>query len=120
MPKLIKLDTFSDSRGNLTVLEKKIPFDIKRLFYIYGVDNSTRGLHRHKKTIQAVVCISGSCVIENDNGLEKSTYKLDKPNECLFLYPEDFHWMHKFSKDAILLVLASELFDPKDYIYEPY
>jgi hypothetical protein len=76
MPRLIDITTFSDMRGHLSVLEKNIPFDIKRVFYIYGVDNSTRGNHRHHKTIQAAICISGSCKISNDNGLEKEEFIL--------------------------------------------
>lgn len=120
MPKLIYLNTFSETRGSLTVIEKNIPFDVKRIFYIYGVDDSIRGKHRHHKTIQAAVCIAGSCIISNDTGKEKEDFILDVPNKCLILYPEDFHSMHHFTKDAILLVLASEYFDPEDYIYEPY
>ena len=55
MAHLIDLQTFTDKRGNLTVIEKVIPFDIKRVFYIYGVDDSTRGGHRHHNTIQAAI-----------------------------------------------------------------
>ena len=120
MADFIKIKTFSDQRGSLSVLEKEIPFDIKRVFYIYNVDDSVRGLHRHHKTIQAAVCIKGSCIISNDNGNKKEEFILDSPTKCLIINPEDFHWMHNFSKDAVLLVLASEFFDPKDYIYEPY
>ena len=120
MPEIIQLNSFSNKRGALTVIEKIIPFDIKRVFYIYGVDDSVRGMHRHHKTIQAAICISGSCIISNDNGNEKKEFLLDSPDKCLLLYPEDYHWMHKFTKNAILLVLASEYFDPQDYIYEPY
>ncbi len=120
MPRLIDIATFSDIRGHLSVLEKNIPFDIKRVFYIYGVDKSVRGNHRHHKTIQAAICISGSCKISNDSGLEKEDFILESPSKCLLLFPEDYHSMHDFSKDAILLVLASEFFDPQDYIYEPY
>ncbi len=120
MAKLIEIQTHRDERGKLSVLEKNIPFDIKRVFYIYDVDDSVRGKHRHHKTIQAAICIHGSCKITNDDSKTKTTYIMDKPNKCLFLYPEDYHWMHDFSKDAVLLVLASENFDPDDYIYEPY
>lgn len=120
MPKLIEIKTFKDERGSLTVLEDNIPFDIKRVFYIYDVDNSIRGNHRHHKTIQAAICIKGSCIIKNDNGNNKNEYLLDSPNKCLLLYPEDYHSMSSFKNDAILLVLASEKFDPEDYIYEPY
>jgi len=120
MPKLVHIQSFHEQRGSLTVLEKNIPFDIKRVFYIYNVDDSVRGKHRHHKTIQAAICIHGSCKISNDNGTEIEDFVLDSPEKCLFLYPEDYHWMYEFSKDAVLLVLASEFYDPKDYIYEPY
>lgn len=120
MAELINLTEFKDSRGKLTVIEKVIPFDIKRVFYIHEVDKSTRGNHRHHKTIQAVICLNGSCWIGNDNGTLKQDFILNSKNKCLILYPEDFHWMYNFSNDAILLVLASEYFDPNDYIYEPY
>ena len=120
MAHLINLKTFTDTRGNLTVIERTIPFDIKRIFYIYGVDSSIRGGHRHKKTIQAAICIQGSCIISNDNGIKKDVFHLDAPYKCLILAPEDWHQMHDFTKDAILMVIASENFDPEDYIYEPY
>jgi dTDP-4-dehydrorhamnose 3,5-epimerase-like enzyme len=120
MAEIIELTKFEDHRGRLTVLEKNLPFDIKRVFYIYDVDHSMRGNHRHHKTIQAVICINGTCTIGNDNGEQKQEFLLNSKNQCLILYPEDYHWMFNFSKDAILLVLASEYFDPNDYIYEPY
>lgn len=120
MAYLIDLNTFTDSRGNLTVIEKVIPFDIKRIFYIYGVDTSIRGGHRHHKTIQAAVCIKGSCIIYNYDGKNEMEYNLDQPHKCLILESKDWHKMHHFSSDAILMVLASEYFDPKDYIFEPY
>ncbi len=120
MAHLIDLKTFTDSRGNLTVIEKVFPFDIKRIFYIYGVDDSVRGRHRHHKTIQAAISIQGSCVIENDNGKEKSKFVLDRPEKCLLIEPEDWHQMHSFSEDCILMVLASENYSAEDYITEPY
>jgi dTDP-4-dehydrorhamnose 3,5-epimerase-like enzyme len=118
--RIIDLKTFTDKRGNLTVIEKIIPFDIKRIFYIYGVDESTRGGHRHHKTIQAAICLNGHCTIFNNNGRKKETFELDKPSKCLILEPEDWHTMTHFSKDAILMVLASEYFDERDYIFEQY
>lgn len=120
MAYMIDLKTFTDKRGNLTVIEKTIPFEIRRIFYIYGVDKSVRGGHRHKKTIQAAICIQGSCHINNNNGKDKTEFQLDKPNKCLILEPEDWHTMDNFSPDAILMVLASEYFDQNDYIFEPY
>ncbi|PWT96531.1 MAG: hypothetical protein C5B52_15515 [Bacteroidetes bacterium] len=120
MAKLLDLKTFTDKRGNLTVIEKVIPFDIKRIFYIYGVDDSVRGGHRHKTTIQAAICIKGTCHIHNDDGTTHEEFVLDQPNKCLILETRDWHTMDHFSKDAILMVLASEYFDENDYIFEPY
>jgi dTDP-4-dehydrorhamnose 3,5-epimerase-like enzyme len=120
MAKLIDLKTFSDKRGNLTVIEKVIPFDIKRIFYIYGVDSSIRGGHRHHKTIQAAICIRGRCTVSNNDGTREEEFLLDSPSKCLVLEPQDWHAMHSFTADAILMVLASEYFDENDYIYEKY
>ena len=120
MAELIEIKSFKDSRGSLSVLEDNISFEIKRVFYIYDVDDSIRGNHRHHKTIQAAICINCSCVISNNKNKKKEEFILDHPSKCLMLYPEDFHSMHSFSKGAILLVLASEKFDPLDYIYEEY
>jgi dTDP-4-dehydrorhamnose 3,5-epimerase-like enzyme len=120
MAQFIDLKTFTDKRGNLTVIEKVIPFDVKRIFYIYGVDNSVRGGHRHHKTIQAAICIKGSCIIHNNDGKEKAEFILDQPHKCLILEPKDWHNMYAFSEDAILMVLASEYFEAEDYIYDNY
>jgi dTDP-4-dehydrorhamnose 3,5-epimerase-like enzyme len=120
MAHFISLKTFTDTRGNLTVIEKVIPFDIKRIFYIYGVDESVRGGHRHHRTKQAAICIKGSCIISNDDNRKKENFILDSPDKCLILEPKDWHEMHLFSQDAILMVLASEYYDEKDYIYEKY
>jgi dTDP-4-dehydrorhamnose 3,5-epimerase-like enzyme len=120
MAKLISLKTFTDTRGNLTVIERVIPFEIKRLFYIYGVDDSIRGGHRHHKTVQAAICLKGSCAIYNHDGEREETFQLDSPDKCLILEPKDWHEMLNFSKDAILMVLASEYFDANDYIREKY
>jgi hypothetical protein len=122
MAHLVNLKTFTDQRGNLTVIEKILPFLINRVFYIYGVDNSDRGFHRHKKTIQAAIVIQGKCRImsQSGNGLPVEEYNLDSPSKCLIINPEDFHWMDNFTKDCILMVFASEFFNVDDYIYEPY
>lgn len=120
MPQLLDLKTFTDNRGNLTVIEKVVPFDIKRIFYIYGVDKSVRGGHRHHKTIQAAICLQGSCTIYSYDDKNEKIFELKRPDQCLLLEPKDWHKMYNFSPDAILMVLASEFFDPDDYIYTPY
>lgn len=120
MAKLIEIRSFHDNRGSLSVIENEIPFEIKRVFYIYNTNEEVRGGHKHHKTIQAVICINGSCTIANDNGTVKNKYILNNPNLCLLLEPQDWHEMYNFSQGAILLVLASEFFDIADYIYDRY
>ncbi len=122
MAHVIDLKTFSDKRGKLTVIEKVLPFDIKRIFYIYGVDESVRGNHRHVKTIQGVVALTGSCTIfvQSGAGLPVQSFLMNEPSKCLIINPEDFHWMEGFSSDCILMVFASEYFDEGDYIFQPY
>jgi dTDP-4-dehydrorhamnose 3,5-epimerase-like enzyme len=121
MAHIINLTTHSDNRGNLTVIEKEIPFSINRIFYIYGVDDSVRGGHRHKTTVQAAICIHGSCIVSSNNSDKIiKDFLLDHPSKCLIINPEDYHTMHHFSSDAVLLVLASTHFDASDYIYEDH
>jgi len=117
MAYVIKLPNFNDHRGCLTVIEKVLPFEIKRVYYIYNATQK-RGGHRHKKTWQALISVAGSCEIYVGDGKEGKKYILDTPDKCLILAPADWHSMDNFSKDCVLLVLASEYFDPQDYIYE--
>lgn len=118
MAELIQLPTFTDNRGKLTVIEKCLPFDIKRVYYIYDVDDSIRGWHKHKKTVQAAVVVAGECTIVIKTRNSERKYQLNRPDQCLLLMPDDFHYMENFSQHAVLMVLASELFDPNDYITE--
>ena len=120
MAYLIDLKTFTDKRGNLTVIEKILPFEIKRIFYIYGVDDSKRGGHRHKTTVQAAICLRGACRIYNNDREKESIFILDQPSKCLILDTRDWHIMDHFTPDSILMVLASQPFDANDYIFEPY
>lgn len=122
MPKLIDLKTIKETRGTLSVIENILPFSIERVYYIYDTDNSIRGNHRHIETIQAAICIKGTCIIKCQSSKKDAIreYHLSSPSECLIIYPEDYHSMYNFSKDAVLLVLASKNYDPKDYIYEKY
>ncbi|MDI4650305.1 sugar 3,4-ketoisomerase [Cohnella hashimotonis] len=110
-----------DERGLLAVLEEhtSIPFDIKRVFYIYDTkEGIRRGYHAHYKTRQALVCVAGSCKVDLDNLRRQETIVLDKPNKVLLLEPNDWHEMYDFSPGCVLLVLASHHYDPQDYIRE--
>ncbi|MDD3140605.1 MAG: FdtA/QdtA family cupin domain-containing protein [Lachnospiraceae bacterium] len=108
-----------DDRGQLAVLEenKDIPFEVKRVYYLFGTkEGVVRGLHAHKKLQQILVCVNGSCKIKLDDGLETGIIELNKPTEGLYVGPDQWREMYDFSKDAVLLVLASELYNEEDYI----
>ncbi|MNW42345.1 TDP-4-oxo-6-deoxy-alpha-D-glucose-3,4-oxoisomerase [compost metagenome] len=117
--KIISLNELGDERGLLTVIEenKTIPFEIKRVFYIYGTANGvSRGFHAHYKTRQVLIAVSGSCTISLDDTRRKEEVVLDSPTKALLLEPSDWHEMFNFSADCVLLVLASHLYDSEDYI----
>ncbi|MEI4768841.1 FdtA/QdtA family cupin domain-containing protein [Psychrobacillus sp. FJAT-51614] len=116
---ILELGVLGDERGFLSVIESnnQIPFDIKRVFYIYGTkEGVSRGFHAHHKTRQALICVAGSCKVYLDNTVRKEDVILDSPNKVLILEPNDWHEMYDFTPDCVLLVLASELYDSNDYI----
>jgi len=108
-----------DERGMLVALEevKDIPFEIKRVYYMYDTKPDIhRGFHAHKKLEQILICIHGSCKILLDNGEEKKIVSLEKPYEGLYISNDMWREMYDFSSDAVLLVLASEIYCEEDYI----
>ena len=108
-----------DERGQLVALEEynDIPFHVKRVYYIFDTSvGVTRGFHAHKSLQQILICIHGSCKIRLDNGKEKKVIILEKPYEGLYVSNAMWREMFDFSPDAVLLVLASELYDESDYI----
>lgn len=108
-----------DSQGTLVAIEecKDIPFQIKRVYYMYGVkDNIIRGRHAHKSLKQVLICVHGSCKIRLDNGKERKTIVLDKPNKGLYIEHNIWREMFDFSSNTVLLVLASDPYSESDYI----
>lgn len=116
---VFNLPSFHDHRGGLTVLEKVLPFEIKRTYWIYLADGQIRGGHRHHETRQAMVAINGEVSVQLNDGKHKREVVLRTPGECLLVEPEDWHTM-TFGKDAVLLVMASHTYDKNDYISESY
>ena len=119
MIKLIDFPTLGDERGSLVALEshQSIPFDIKRVYCIFGTQKGvSRGFHAHKKLKQVAVCMVGSCRMVLDDGEQREDVFLDSAVKGLLI--EDMVWreMHDFSDDCVLLVLASEHYDEADYI----
>lgn len=116
--KLQKFNVLGDERGKLIALEenKEIPFDIKRVFYIYNTSNLPRGEHSHYKTKQFLIALKGSCKIVLDDGVNKQVLELNQPNQGLFQDALVWSEMKDFSTDCILMVIASEYYDENDYI----
>jgi acetyltransferase-like isoleucine patch superfamily enzyme len=116
---LHQLPRIEDLRGNLSVIEfeEDIPFNVKRIFWVYGVPGKeVRGAHAHKKCHQFLICVAGSMNLVLDNGATRSDVILDRPDLGIHIPP--MHWgvQYMFSSDAILLVLASHHYDVSDYI----
>ncbi len=108
-----------DERGMLVALEEHndIPFEIKRVYYMYDTKEGVhRGFHAHKSLEQILICIHGSCKILMDNGTEKKVVSLEKPYEGLYISNAIWREMYDFSPDAVLLVLASDVYREEDYI----
>lgn len=117
--KTIELEEHGDSRGTLISLEqmKNVPFEIKRVYYMFDtVKGVRRGFHAHKALKQILICVKGSCKILLDNGNDKEEVVLDRPNKGLIIESNIWREMFDFSSDAVLMVLASELYDESDYI----
>lgn len=115
----IEFKKLGDERGSLVSLEqnKNIPFDVKRIYYIFGTkEGISRGFHAHKNLEQVAICVKGSCRFLLDNGKIKEEVILDKPDVGLHINSFIWREMHDFSEDCVLMVLASELYDESDYI----
>lgn len=116
---MLNLPTFSDSKGALTVLERVLPFDIVRTYWIYGANGQTRGGHRHTYTRQALVALSGTISMYMNDGVIEETIVLSHPSQCLLVEPKDWHTM-TFGENAVLLVMSSHPYDRSEYIDTPY
>ena len=117
----VTLTTHGDPRGRLVALEtltEIVPFEVKRVYYIFDTTPGTvRGNHAHRTLKQVLICVSGACTVECElpDGT-KSSHRLDWPDRGLLIEGLVWREMKEFSKDAVLLVLASEHYDEGDYI----
>lgn len=117
--KLYTLPKITDPRGNLTFLEsnKHLPFDIKRVFYLYDVPTEEdRGAHAHKNLHQFLICLSGSFDVAIEDGTSKTKIHLNRPWKGLHVPPMIWAAEVNFDPGSICLVLASDVYDESDYI----
>ena len=118
---LIDLPKIIDTRGNLTVVEqmRQIPFDIARVYWTYDIPGGgRRGGHAHRTCQEVVIAVSGSFDVQLYNGREWETYHLNHPYQGLYIGTSIWRTLEDFSSGAVCLVLASELFDEDEYIYD--
>ena len=116
---ILDFKILGDDRGSLISIEqsKNIPFNIKRVYYIFGTKkNIRRGFHAHKNLKQVAICISGSCEFLLDNGKTKKTILLNSPDKGLLINDMIWREMYNFSNNCTLIVLANEYYNESDYI----
>ena len=117
--KLYELLFVADLRGNLSVgeFEKNLPFTPKRYFLVFDVPSyKVRGEHAHKECHQFLLCVHGTCSVVVDDGERRQEILLDRPNKGIHIPPMIWGIQYKYSRDAVLLVFASEYYEPEDYI----
>lgn len=125
MMKIVDFDVIGDDRGSLVSLEQNenVPFDVKRVYYIFDTASGvSRGYHAHKNLEQILICVSGSCRVVLDDGVERKSLTLNTPSKGLYIGNYLWREMHDFSDNCVLMVLASEKYDESDYIrnYEDF
>jgi len=114
-----EIEQFNDDRGDIFIFEKgvNLPFQVKRVYLIRGVPlGKERGHHAHRKLKQLLIALSGSVLVDVLDQSGTTTYNLSNPNKGLYIYGPTWRVLRNFTSDCILMVLASERFDPDDYI----
>lgn len=117
--KMIEIPHLGDARGSLSVVEscRAVPFEIKRVYYIYGTQSGVeRGFHAHKALQQLAVAVSGSCDMVLDDGSQTKTVHLDSPSKGVRIGSGVWRVMKNFTPDCVLVVFADALYDESDYI----
>ncbi|MBO5603269.1 MAG: WxcM-like domain-containing protein [Prevotella sp.] len=119
--KIIDLPKIADPRGNLTVVEQlnQVPFEIARVYWTYDIPGGgRRGGHAHRTCEEVVIAVSGSFDVELFDGKERHVYHLNHPYQGLYIGTGVWRTLEDFSSGAVCLVVASELFDEDEYIYD--
>ena len=116
--RIIDIRKYTDTRGYLSVIEggEDIPFEIKRIYYLYMVPEAARGSHAHKQLQQLMVATSGSVHVTLDDGVNKKIFVLDKPWKGLLVVPGLWRDLNNFAGGTVCMVLASEHYMEEDYI----
>ena len=117
-PCILEFQKMTDERGNLTFIEGNIhiPFEIKRIYYIYDVPfGAERAAHGHKDLSQIMLAVSGNFNVVLNDGETEHSYQLNNPSQGLYIPPMMWRDLRDFSQNAVCLVLASDLYNAADY-----
>ena len=119
--RVVDLTVHGSGDGHLIAVEQLtdvLPFEVKRVYYIYDVkDGLRRGFHAHKRLKQLLVCVSGVCTLLLDDGHQRETITLDRPNKGVLIEKPLWREMYDFAPGTVLVVFASEVYDPDDYVW---
>jgi hypothetical protein len=118
---IIELNRIHNRSGNITVIENQIniPFDIRRIYYLYDVPGGAeRGGHAHKELQQLIIAAGGCFDVVLDDGRNKKVVELNRPYYGLYVVPGIWRELINFSSGAICLVIASQKYEKEDYIRE--
>jgi len=115
---LIDVPTFTDDRGAISVLDKELPFQVKRVFWLHHIaEGKDRGAHALLEGMEIMVAVHGSFVVDLDDGTEKASVILDNPSKGLIIRPGVWFRTHGYNEDGVSLILADEVYSRDRYTY---
>ena len=116
---LVDIPTFVDERGAISVMDKELPFEVKRVFWLHHIkDGKDRGAHALLDSEEIMIAINGSFIVDLDDTETKASILLDDPGKGLMIRPGIWFRTHSFQDDGVSLILASEVFDRDRYTYD--
>lgn len=116
---IVNIPTFVDSRGMISVMDKELPFQVKRVFWLYHiVEGKERGAHALLDSSEIIVAVHGSFVVDLDDSEHKTSVFLDTPNKGLLIRPGVWFRTHSYNNDGVSLILAEEEYAREKYTYD--
>ena len=116
---MVETPTFTDERGSISVMDKELPFDVKRVFWLHHIaEGKDRGAHALLDSEEIMVAIHGSFVVDLDDAVTKTSIVLDDPSKGLVIKPGIWFRTHSYKNDGVSLILASEEYSRDKYTYD--
>lgn len=116
---LIDIPTFTDERGAISVMDKELPFEVKRVFWLHHIaEGKDRGAHALLDSEEIMVAVHGSFVVDLDDTVNKTRILLDNPNKGLMIRPGIWFRTHSYKNDGVSLIMASEEYARNKYTYD--